>query len=149
MDSKNHRCYISCTVMLIVWCLVITSASMKHHSSFLGYSSINEAPWGIRSSLAPTTAWSYMVVDLGLVLPLHFHLRHSWTLNCLPSQGIKSERKGRRSLRMSSVVFVLEGSGLLPWRPSALLQVCADFKWVVYSLARWQTNFIPLSGTGK
>lgn len=44
MDNKNHRCYISYTVMLIVWWLVTTSASMKHHSGFLGYSSITEAP---------------------------------------------------------------------------------------------------------
>lgn len=112
--------------MLIVWCLVTTLASMKHHSHFLGCSSIAEAPWEIRSSIAPTIAWSYMVVELGLVLPLYFQLWHSWTLNCLSSQGIKSNRK--RSVRMSSVVFVLEGTGLLPHRPSALQQVRADFK---------------------
>lgn len=120
MDSKTHRCYIGSMVMLIVWCLVTTLASMKHHSSFLGYSSITDAPQGIRSSIAPTTAWSYMVVDHGLILPLCFQLWHSWTLNCLSSQGIKSKRKGRRNLRMSSVVFVLDSSALLPCRPSAL-----------------------------
>lgn len=34
MESKNHRCYLSCTVMLIVLCLVTTLASLKHQSRF-------------------------------------------------------------------------------------------------------------------
>lgn len=65
---------------------------MKPRSSFLGYSSITEAPEGIRSSVAPTTAWSYMVVDLGLILPLCLDIKLSF------KSGNKKQQERRKKL---------------------------------------------------
>lgn len=98
--SKNHRCYLSCTVMLIVLCLVTTLASLKHWSNFVRVAAlllklpgelgvVGQLTLAQRSSYHSMVshggwAWAHFACDvLSAHTPCGPRLCHSWTLNGL------------------------------------------------------------------